>query len=1248
MLNRILQVAKSPIRNQQEGSSSNQKDDTSWNLLPLTPEYDDSEHKNYVKAIEKALLDDGIRNIALTGSYGVGKSSILKEVASRHKNRVVELSLSTLAPFDAFPLDDSVPKQAASPTNRIQQELVKQLLYRQNPHEAPGSRFRRIERFNWKHAGVTAMLLGLVVALVFILSGWTENLVATFPRLLEMGIGIHAIVWISATLLILAIFRQVHGQLYIKQLAAGAATVTLDDKSVSYFDQYLDEIVYFFDLSKQDIVIFEDIDRFEDSMIFETLRSLNTLLNASPQIKKPIRFIYAIKDSIFDQTTLNTEGRSAERQTQATGNESKEGVVEPEPPKMGDPAQDEAERANRTKFFDLVIPVVPFITHRSARDLATQLLAKINHSVEPTLLDLAARYVPDMRLLKNVRNEFIVFHDRVFSGKGGQLGLIDTGLFAMMLYKSTHLADFERIKLGTSNLDSIYLASRMLVNNCIYRISNEQIEIRNRMDRSSVLSSRSAELGERLLGLVNLVAQASDKEAQNPTFSLGQSSFSVDDIKNVTFWRDLIAAEDNLIVSWSTRSGGQQLTFTRNQMKDYLKDSFDPETWVDEDQKALQQEIDAGNEKIHFLRGADMGDLIQRIEFETLYQGKAKNLQAIAQSILSDGLAYHLLLAGHIDRNFTLYTATFHEDRVSLAATNFIIHHAETGIMDEYFALDAESADAVVRERGKDSLKDSALYNIAILDRLLQTYDEAADIMIRSLIEYGDLQTRFMQAYLSSGTERVKFVRRFTRVSPRVLVFLTREVELDDASRLELIGVALCSLNDGTEYRTDKKLSSYLLDRYAELSALTSDRTVTTQASLVAYIFKKSGVALPSLAPLAPSVRQAFVNESLYDINQENLELALDHTTELALDNIKKHSQTVYDYVLMNLESYLEVLDIESPTVAMSEAFQQVLVDVDNYDEARIDEVVERAASDCTITVLTKVPDRALQSLAKGNRFLATFENVSHYFETVGSIDANIAVVLESAKAIAEIDNATDPDKVKVAKAIIAAAQFIKSAETRVMLVSSLDLAEHLSMADLTPENGPLFGHLVKHNLIDDTVAVYDLLAKTTWETRESLITESKQFPNYLSPQLLQKDLVSFLQSGLIDPSVKRIVLERAGEFTALSDAQGMTALASQAITLNVSLGIELLEKMATYGVPAELVLSLITPHIDEIELQRLLSILNSLGGDYPKLTSPGRDRPRIPNTASNRALLERLKREGIVSTYVHEPPNIRVNKRHS
>jgi hypothetical protein len=100
---------------------------------------------------------------------------------------------------------------------------------------------------------------------------------------------------------------------------------------------------------------------------------------------RSIRFVYALRDSIFEQ--LGTDSQAE-----------------------GDSAQAEASLANRTKFFDLVVPIVPFITHRTARDLLTDVLKPDalpeGTAVSPELIDLTARHLPDMRLLKNIRNEY--------------------------------------------------------------------------------------------------------------------------------------------------------------------------------------------------------------------------------------------------------------------------------------------------------------------------------------------------------------------------------------------------------------------------------------------------------------------------------------------------------------------------------------------------------------------------------------------------------------------------------------------------------------------------------------------------------------------------------------------------------------------------------------------------------------------------------------------------------------------------
>lgn len=265
-----------------------------WDLLPLTPTYLEDEHAPYVTALCAALENEHLRNIALSGNFGVGKSSILQGLADHSGQRALQLSLSSLSSWKLKQSDAANAKLETTKTNRIQQELVKQLLYSADTPQRRYSRFRRIEHFDFPREFLTSTLIGVVAATLFLLTGWTNTILAEFPQLPGVTAWTHLGAWGVATGLAFTARRLMFGRMQIKQLSAGPAAITLDRKSETFFDQYLDEIVYFFETSNYDVVLFEDIDRFEDVYIFETLRALNTLLNTSPKIRRPIRFIYAI------------------------------------------------------------------------------------------------------------------------------------------------------------------------------------------------------------------------------------------------------------------------------------------------------------------------------------------------------------------------------------------------------------------------------------------------------------------------------------------------------------------------------------------------------------------------------------------------------------------------------------------------------------------------------------------------------------------------------------------------------------------------------------------------------------------------------------------------------------------------------------------------------------------------------------------------------------------------------------------
>ncbi|GAA1961466.1 hypothetical protein [Microbacterium aquimaris] len=79
-------------------------------LRSLAPEYRGDHHNAYVRHLENAVGEKRNRNIALTGRYGAGKSSVLDEFERNHRDKTVRISINTLGP----------DKNDQDLTNRIQ------------------------------------------------------------------------------------------------------------------------------------------------------------------------------------------------------------------------------------------------------------------------------------------------------------------------------------------------------------------------------------------------------------------------------------------------------------------------------------------------------------------------------------------------------------------------------------------------------------------------------------------------------------------------------------------------------------------------------------------------------------------------------------------------------------------------------------------------------------------------------------------------------------------------------------------------------------------------------------------------------------------------------------------------------------------------------------------------------------------------------------------------------------------------
>jgi len=230
----------------------------------------------------------------------------------------------------------------------------------------------------------------------------------------------------------------------IKGLQLGPAKLELEKNDFNYFDKYLNEIIYYFEVSKTNLVIFEDLDRFDDPYIFDALHELNELINISlgqerftEQKNPPVRFLYAIRDSIFEYKTQGIIKNADTRYTHRL------------------------EIENRTKFFDVIVPIFPFSTSRNAYEYLKYLLNDRSIAIDQKLLKIVGSEVSDYRLLANIVSEFQIFTERISTSWDGNKEVEEflkdhaNYLFAFVVYKNTHLTDYEKLQTEDSNIDKI-------------------------------------------------------------------------------------------------------------------------------------------------------------------------------------------------------------------------------------------------------------------------------------------------------------------------------------------------------------------------------------------------------------------------------------------------------------------------------------------------------------------------------------------------------------------------------------------------------------------------------------------------------------------------------------------------------------------------------------------------------------------------------------------------------------------------
>ena len=393
----------------------------------LTPESDTKNSEEYIRALHWAIKNKDVKNIALSGPYGSGKSSVIKTYLKKYpKTKYLSISLAAFStPTKSVNGEDDKTTLLADDwtlddidENVIEEGILKQLFYRVDVGKIPQSRYRKIKKLSYWKMFFTLLMLTVVASAVYleinpsVLEDFKNTVInngAFFYLNQWLSYAVFTVTIFGVLLLITTVLKYVMSNFRIANINLGdKASISKKEEKESIFDKSLDEIVYFFESTTYDTVFIEDLDRFNQPNIFIKLRELNTVINNYDNIKRKVVFIYAIKDDMF---------------------------------------KDE----ERTKFFDFIVPVIPYINATNSGEILRGLLKfekgedgvykSKNYDISDRYIWKISPFVQDMRVLTNICNEFLVYKRTLKTTK-----LKDEEMFSMITFKNLYPREFAELQ----------------------------------------------------------------------------------------------------------------------------------------------------------------------------------------------------------------------------------------------------------------------------------------------------------------------------------------------------------------------------------------------------------------------------------------------------------------------------------------------------------------------------------------------------------------------------------------------------------------------------------------------------------------------------------------------------------------------------------------------------------------------------------------------------------------------------------
>lgn len=1206
----------------------------------LTPISNAENVEEYLNALKWALDQKKITNIALAGPYGSGKSSIIDTFLEKHKDesffqtytsennswiikkikscilqhdkvcRFNEISKKiSMATFieansngqcknEAHENEDEAAKKICISADEVEKGILKQLFYTIDPQKIPQSRYRKLHPINFSNI-ITKVAIYSVIALMFIYIFYYEKMADIFSGISAVLL-LTEMLWvkyIAAVIILLfsiwAISKIVYdfsSKYSIKGIKLSSNVDIQKEEGVgeSVFNKNLDEIMYFFETTEYCLIFFEDLDRLDDRTIFVHLRELNNLLNCNENIKGKVVFIYAVKDDIFT-------------------------------------------KEDRTKFFDFIIPVIPIINSTNSGEVLQQFLQEakehgIKHDISQNFVLDVAPYIADMRILRNIYNEFVVYKRILRDNQG--MDLKDEQMLAIIIYKNLYPNDFAAIQNEKGLIKEAFEAKGKYIDvqkNNLQEIINERSSKLDSYKKECLQSIREIKIAM-MSGIMDnngIVDKVNDFQAKE----ILEDSFDMNNIAKLNSARVCYFSfgynyEQNKVMS--DISG---------KIKPYLIRIDSVKNIHDIGCENLQNELEELNKQKRDISKKTLSYILERgndLKFD---------------DIISDNkLLMFLLRRGYIDEKYANYINYFKGNTITKDDMNFILSVKNQEAKPWDYAI--TKTDMVIRRLQEYEFERKEIYNFDLLEQLLVGGNDNVklELFFKQLADENITSWKFIDEFIDRTNHINEFIKGLARDWHGMWWYITQQNTITYDRQLHYLCLLLSNIADADihDYDVNNSMKEYF-ENHADILQKLQEQLGSEKIKNILLQLKPKFSELNIDGIKDKEILDAVFDNAMYEINLPMVKNVIKFKNSTLIDSfeaqpysvvVRLNDSLVSGYIQKNINKYVD--DIILKQYSPADELEDILGLVEKLFEEDEDELIEKLIRHESFVVddisrflwdeIEKFKDSVhvvWKALLENERIVVSWENTVTYWECYNFDDCLKKFIADNVYTLKEDDKKYCKDS--FISELILCGMPISVYE---VLLPVLRMSEFsMSLTDIPKE---ILGIMVRCKYFAFTPEKF----REMKDIDESLAVE------YIS--LNQDEAIENTNDLDIDSSLLNEILTSAN-ITISNKEQFLEVFGVTYMTAEIVMSInELKLKITkeTFDVAWKVAnhddrLKLFFDHLSLFTADDFERYFSEIGGEYATLSDrTKRYQPVISCSENNSNLVERLKEVGYITSY--------------